>query len=190
MAYRVFHIFSKPADPEDVVAYKPSSSFVKNILLKLGLLKETKQASPSLSFAHSVVSPLELQKVIKEQMTLLRLNKLEPFCIFIGSRDYSDLCEYADIHLIQQVSHIDTIQLFEEFTKTLPLSKEHAINAKMLDLVQHETSALHNRQIHRLPGSLIVSGYKFLNLPIIILPWLGGVFVAPSLATPPNTTLI
>jgi len=191
MAYRVFHIFSNVSAEENDVSYLPKNPFVQKILIKLGLitLKPTKE--PVMGFAHSVVSPYKIQEVIQEQVVLLRENKLEPICIFIGSKDYTNLCEYADFSLIQQVSYIESVKLLEEFSTSAPTSlTETSLNSRIFELLNEQTSTLINKSFKRIPGSLIVSGYKFLNLPLVILPWLSGVFVAPDLNSEPNTTMI
>jgi hypothetical protein len=191
MSYRIFHIFTNTLPPESAPSYRVKSRLLERILSKLGLLVEVEQHPEPVSFAHSVLSPAKIQEVTKDQIALLRTNQLEPLCIFIGSKDYVQLCEYADFQLIQQVSYIETLKLLEEFTQTLPLSNQDTeINRKVFELVSKESKNLINHQLKRIPGSLVVSGYKFLNLPMIILPWLSGVFVAPNLSTEPNTTVI
>ena len=187
--YRIFHIFQEVSIiPEK--SYVLKNETLKKILLKLNLIKEAPVVKNDVHFSHSIISPIELQKVIQEQITLLRMNNLEPFCIFIGNKDYSDLCEYSDLNLIQQVSYLDSISLIEEFQKTIPTATDPSLNSKVFDFIKKETSDMLYRKVQQLPGSLIASGYKFLNVPLVILPWLGGVFVAPNLSSQPNTTLI
>jgi len=196
MAYRIFHIFTNSPTPSSTEqSYTVKHPLVRKILLRLGVLKPLVKApdSDSFHFRHSVLSPLKLQEIIKDQVAHLRSHQLSPICIFIGSQDYVQMCEYSDLSLIEQVSYVESIKLVEEFSRTFPVSSNDTeIKQKVFEFIAKESQSLLNKQYQRLPGSLIVSGYKFLNLPLVILPWLSGVFVAPDLsdAPAPNTTII
>lgn len=193
MAYRIFHIFTNSSVKEDTQNYKVENKFFEKILLSLGVIKKEDSVKSDLKFQHSVISPSKLQDIIKDQIAHLRVNNLEPFCIFIGSQDYVNICEYADFGIIEKVSYVENIKLLEEVTKTIPLSmNDGEISRKMFEFANLESRGLINRQQKRIPGSLIVSGYTFLSLPLVILPWLSGVFVTPDMSEspPPNTTFI
>jgi len=191
MAYRILHIFQNNDTAEE--SYEFTSPLLQRLLIKLGILKKKNNVKQKLEFHHTAISPQKLTEVIKDQVAHLRSNKLSPLCIFIGSQDYINLCEYSSLSLIEQISYIESIKILEEIKTSVPMSQdESSLNTKALDIIGNSTKNLINRKYKRIPGSLIVSGYKFLNLPIIILPWLSGVFVSPDLSEPPepNTTFI
>lgn len=191
MAYRIFHVTTHATTKPTTQQYQIRHKFVERLLSKLGLISVAEAPEDGLSFAHSVLSPVKIQEITKDQIALLRSHNLDPLCIFIGSKDYVQICEYADVKLIEQVSYVETLRMLEEFQQTVPGSlTDTEMNRRVFEVLNKESKDLINQQFKRIPGSLIVSGYKFLNLPLIILPWLSGVFVAPNLSAEPNTTLI
>jgi len=193
MPYQIFHIFTKQVNREAEKRYTVKNSLLTKSLIRLGIIKEISAEASNVSFSYSFVSPVKIQEIIKDQVAHLRSTKLEPMCIFIGSKDYTELCEYADLSLIQQFSYIESVRILEEIKQAAPLSStDQKVNGKVFELLINQNHGLINQKIQRIPGSLIVSGYRFLDLPLIILPWLSGVFVAPDLSqdVEPNTTII
>lgn len=191
--YRILHIFSNSDTAQQESEFTVKNTFIEVVLTRLGWIKKKALPTSSLQFGHSIVRPSRIQEIIKDQVAHLRTYKLNPLCIFIGSQDYSDLCEYADFSLIRQVSYIESVRTFEEIQTMAPQSsQEQGINGKIFEAVLNQHKDLINKKFQRIPGSLIVSGYRFLDLPLIILPWLSGVFVAPDLSedVEPNTTMI
>lgn len=191
MPYQIVHISTNPEPVNQTPTFVGRNATIQKWLIKLGLIKEyTAPEGQEVKFSHSLISPVKIQDIVKDQVGLLRMNKLQPLCIFIGSKDYVDLCEYADLHLIEQVSYVESVKLLEDFHRTVPTLDSESLNEKIFEIVCRETDDYVNKKIKRMPGSLIVSGYKFLNLPLVILPWLSGVFVSPNLDAEPNTTII